>query len=131
MSTLIHARMITKLQKNFFPQVCALKKPMPAQDGVGEEIVQYQVHTGYDEIACRVSAARGGQRRGSQATYIEATHQIVLAGIYEDLPSAWREGEEWIAEVDNVEYKIMLVATSAEKVLTHLETRIISGEGNV
>lgn len=126
MTTVIHPRMLKNLEKKFFTQMCALKEPMPAQDTTGEENNSYQVHTGYDQIPCRVSAAKGGQRRGNQSTYIEATHQIALAGMYSDLPTAWREGEEWIAEVAGVEYKILLVATSAEQAITHLETRIVS-----
>lgn len=125
MATIIHSRMLTKLQKDFFPQSCALKEPSKAQDTAGQEIVVHSVHTGYEDIPCRVGAAGGGQRRGNQQVYLEATHRIVLAGQYPDLPDAWREGEEWVAEVDGVEYTILMVATSPEETTTRLETRIV------
>lgn len=125
MTNLIHPRLLQKLEKDFFPQSCALKAPTTSQDGAGQEIHTHSVHPGYGDIPCRVGAAGGGQRRGNQQTYLEATHRIVLAGQYPDLPEAWREGEEWIAEVDGVEYTILMVATSAEETTTRLETRII------
>lgn len=125
MTTIIHPRMLTKLDK-FFPQSCALKEPAISQNTTGEQVKTYSVHTGYEAIPCRVGAAGGGQRRGNQMTYMEATHRIVLSGQYPDLPEAWREGEEWIAEVDGIEYTILMVATSAEESTTRLETRIIA-----
>lgn len=123
---LIHPRMLEKLEMSFFPQRCALKEPSTSQDSVGQEISTHNVHVGYESIPCRVGVAGGGQRRGNQQTYLEATHRIVLAGQYPDLPEAWREGEEWIAEVDGVEYKILMVGNSAEAATTRLETRIIA-----
>jgi hypothetical protein len=42
------------------------------------------------------------------------------------LPEAWLEGEEWVAEVDGRDYKILLVAKSAEEVTTRLEVRIVA-----
>lgn len=125
MTNLVHPRLLQKLEKNFFPQRCALKAPATSQDSTGQEIHTHSVHSGYDDIPCRVGAAGGGQRRGNQQTYLEATHRIVLAGQYPDLPEAWREGEEWLAEVDGVEYTILMVATSAEETTTRLETRIV------
>jgi hypothetical protein len=118
--------MLEKLEKNFYPQRCALKQPVKTQNSTGQEISTYSVHVGYESIPCRVGVAGGGQRRGNQMTYLEATHRIVLSGQYPDLPDAWLDGEEWIAEVDGVEYKILMVGKSAEEVTTRLETRIIA-----
>jgi hypothetical protein len=117
--------MLAKLEKTFFPQRCALKEPTKSQNSTGQEIRTHSVHVGYEAIPCRVGAAGGGQRRGNQMTYLEATHRIVLSGQYPDLPSAWREGEEWMAEIDGVEYTILMVATSTEESTTRLETRIV------
>lgn len=125
MSTLIHPRMLDRLG-NFFPQRCALKEPTISQDTTGEEDKVYDVHPGYESIPCRMGAAGGGQRRGNQYAYMEATHRIVLAGQYPDLPEAWLDGEEWMAEVDGREYKILAVAKSAEETTTRLETRIVA-----
>lgn len=125
MSSLIHPRMMSKLQRNFFSQICALKEPLKSQSTTGEEKKSYEIHVGYDAIPCRVGAAGGGQRRGNQYAYMEATHRIVLSGQYPDLPAAFLEGEEWIAEVGGYEYKILLVATSAEEATTRLECRIV------
>lgn len=126
MSSLIHPRMTQKLVKNFFPQSCALKEPTKSQGTTGEEVKAYSIHFGYESIPCRMGAAGGGQRRGNQYAYLEATHRIVLAGHYPDLPEAWLEGEEWVAEVAGHEYKILLVAKSAEEVTTRLEVRIVA-----
>jgi hypothetical protein len=117
--------MLEKLGKDFFPQRCALKEPVKTQDTTGAEIVAYEVHAGYESIPCRMGAAGGGQRRGNAQVYLEVTHRIVLAGQYQDLPEAWLEGKEWVAEIDGHEYKILLVARSAEGTTTHLETRIV------
>lgn len=126
MTNLIHPRMLEKLEKNFFPQRCALKQPTKTQDSAGQEIRTYSVHEGYEAIPCRVGAAGGGQRRGNQMTYLEATHRIVLSGQYPELPEKWLEGEEWVAEVDGVEYTILMVGKSTEEVTTRLETRIVA-----
>lgn len=123
---LLHPRMMQRLEKNFFPKSCALKEPTKSQGTTGEEEKAYSVHTGYESIPCRVGAAGGGQRRGNQYVYTEATHRIVLLGQCQDLPEAWLDGEEWIAEVDGHQYKILLVAKSAEEVTTRLETRIVA-----
>ena len=56
--------MFEKLEKNFFPQRCALKAPAKSQDSAGQEIHTHSVHQGYESIPCRVGAAGGGQRRG-------------------------------------------------------------------
>jgi hypothetical protein len=126
MTNLIHPRLLEKLEKDFFPQRCALKEPAKTQDSAGQEITTHSVHVGYESIPCRVGAAGGGQRRGNQQIYLEATHRIVLSGDYQELPDGWLEGEEWIAEVDGVEYKILMVGRSAEKTTTRLETRIVA-----
>jgi hypothetical protein len=125
MSAIVHPRMLEKLAK-FFPRRCALKEPISTQDTTGEPIKAYSVHAGYGSIPCRVGSAGGGQRRGNQYLYLDVTHRIVLSGQYPDLPEAWMEGEEWIAEVDGYEYKILLVAKSAEETTTRLETRIVA-----
>lgn len=126
MTGLIHPRFTEKLERNFFPQLCALKKPSKSQATTGEEVNTYAVRPGYEAIPCRVGTAGGGQRRGNQFVYIEATHRIVLLGFFADLPEAWKEGEEWLAEVDGQEYKILLVGNSVEKKTTRLECRIVS-----
>lgn len=124
--SLIHPRMLDKLEKSFFPQRCALKEPVKTQDTTGAEIVAHTVHTGYESIPCRVGLSGGGQRRGNQQVYMEATHRIALAGQYDDLPEAWLEGEEWVAEVDGHEYKILMVAKSTEEATTRLEVRVVA-----
>jgi hypothetical protein len=64
--SLIHPRMMGRLEKNFFPQRCALKEPTKSQSTTGEEEKAYNVHAGYESLPCRVGAAGGGQRRGNQ-----------------------------------------------------------------
>jgi hypothetical protein len=119
MSGLIHPRMMETLERNFFPQRCALKQPNKSQNSTGEEVINYSVRTGYESLPCRVGAAGGGQRRGNEQIYLEATHRIVLSGNYPDV------AEQWKAEVDGQEYDILYVARSAEEATTRLETRII------
>jgi hypothetical protein len=117
--------MAQRLEANFFRQRCALKVPTKSQSTTGQEQKAYAVHPGYESIPCRIGAAGGGQRRGNDRVFLEATHRIVLSQQCPDLPEAWLEGEEWVAEVDGREYKILLVAKSAEELTTRLETRIV------
>lgn len=118
MSTIIHPRLKNALAK-FFPLACALQEPMKTQDSSGEENITFATHAGYEAIPCRVGAAGGGQRRGNEQTYLEATHRITLAGSYPDVR------EQWTAVVDGVRYDILYVARSTEDVTTRLECRIV------
>lgn len=116
---LLHPRMAEKLA-NHYPQICTLKPPIKAQNTVGQEKLTYPAaYPGYESIPCRVGAAGGGQRRGNEQVYLEATHRIVLLGSY---PEA---AEQWAAEVDSVEYEILFVARSVEDMTTRLECRIV------
>lgn len=117
--SLTHARMTKRLEKNHYPSLCTLKEPTKEQNSVGEEVSTHDAHPGYEGIHCRVGAAGGGQRRGNEQVYLEATHRIVLLGDYPDV------AEQWLAEVDGTEYTILYVARSEERVTTRLECRII------
>ncbi|MFZ5856779.1 MAG: hypothetical protein ACOYZ6_08110 [Chloroflexota bacterium] len=118
-SRIVHPRMMEYLRRDFFTQSCALKQPTKAQDTTGAETVAHDVKPGYEVIPCRVGAAGGGERRGNNYTYLDATHRILLDGQFQDVT------EEWIAEVDGQEYQILLVAKDAEGVMTRLECRIV------
>ena len=118
-SSLIHPKMMEKLEKDIFTQCCALKQPAKSQSTTGQEKLAHTVRIGYEAIPCRVGAAGGSQRRGNEQIYLEATHRIVLSGYYADVM------ETWVAEVDGQEYEILYVAKSAEEVTTRLETRIV------
>jgi len=111
--------MMEYLERDFFAQRCALKKPTKTQDTTGAETVTHAVKPGYEAIPCRVGPSAGGERRTNQQVYLDATHRIVLSGQFADVT------EEWVAEVDSQEYQILLVAKDAEGVMTRLECRIV------
>lgn len=117
-SRIVHPRLMPALRRDFFTQWCALKKPSKAQSSAGEETVTYATRPGYEAVPCRVGPAGGGERRGSHAVYLDATHRIVLQGQYQDVT------EEWIAAVNGTDYQILLVAQDAEGAMTRLECRI-------
>lgn len=119
MSRIVHPRMMEYLRRDFFTQSCALKQPTKSQDTTGAETVFFAVRTGYEAIPCRVGTAGGGERRGNNYTYLDATHRILLDGQFQDVT------EEWIAEVDGQEYQILLAATDPEGVMTRLECRVV------
>lgn len=107
------------LRRDFFTQSCALKEPTKAQDTTGAETTTYSVRAGYEAIPCRVGPAGGGERRGNNYTYLDATHRILLDGQFHDVT------EEWVAEVGGQEYQILLPAVDAEGVMTRLECRVV------
>jgi hypothetical protein len=111
--------MMDMLEKDFFPQQCALKEPVKTQSSTGKEMVAHVVKPGYEALPCRVAPAGGGERRVTQSTYLEATHSIAMPGQFPDLT------EEWIATVDGQDYQILNVGKDAEGVMTHLDTRIV------
>ncbi len=118
-SRLIHPKMTSMLERDFFPQNCALRRPVKSQSTTGREILDYETPPGYEALPCRVAPAGGGERRISQGNYLDATHAIALPGQFPDVT------EEWIAVVDEVKYQILLVGKDAEGVMTHLDTRIV------
>ena len=118
MSRLIHPRMMSSLTRDFFTQSCALKEPLKSRNAAGEELRTYAARQGCEAIPCRVGSAGGGKRRGDLYAYLDATHRIVLAGLFPFVT------EEWVAEVNGQEYEILLVAGDGEGVMTRLETRI-------
>lgn len=115
---LVHPRLAEKLA-NHYPQICTLKEPTKAQNTVGQEKLTHTAYSGYESIPCRVGAAGGGQRRGNEQVYLESTHRIVLLGSYPEVI------EQWVAEVDSVEYEVLFVARSVEDATTRLECRIV------
>lgn len=118
-SRLIHPKMMSTLERDFFPQRCALKRPVKSQSTTGKETITYEVKPGYEALPCRIAPAGGGERRVSQYNYLDATHAIAMPGQFQDV------NEEWIAVVDGAQYQILLVGKDAEGVMTHLETRIV------
>jgi hypothetical protein len=118
MSRLVHPKLISILQIDFFPQRCALKKPVKSQSTTGKQNITYVVEPGYEALPCRVAPPSGGERRGDRYTHLDATHAIAIPGQFADLT------EEWVAVVDGQQYQILLIGKDAEGVMTHLETRI-------
>lgn len=119
MSKLFHTRLLRELEKNHFPQTCALKMPVKTQSTTGNEKVTHEVRSGYEAIPCRVAPATGGERRTTAYVYSDTTHVILLAGQFGDLAS------DWVAEVDGQEYDILLPAEDADGLVTHLECRVV------
>lgn len=121
-SRLIHPKMTKILERDFFMQRCALKKPVKSQSTTGKEKVSYSVQPGYESLPCRVAPATGGERRGSNFTHLDTTHAIAVPGTYDDVT------EEWVAEVDGVTYQLLKpgkASRDAEGVMTHLEARFV------
>lgn len=121
-SRLIHPRMTEILERDFFPQRCALLEPVKSQSTTGKEKVAYVVKAGYEELPCRVAPATGGERRGNNYTHLDTTHAIAVPGTYDDVT------EEWVAEVDGVTYQILKpgkASRDAEGVMTHFEARFV------
>jgi len=119
-SRLIHPRMLDTLQRDFFMQVCALKKPTKTQNSTGQEKVVYAVRPGYEAILCRVGEASGGERRTNDMNYLEATHTILLVGQFQDLTT------EWQVSVDGKDYDVLLVFPAPEGAMTKLLVRIVT-----
>jgi hypothetical protein len=111
--------MMQSLTRDFFPQRCALKEPIKTPDAAGEELRTYALHQGCEAIPCRVGPAGGGERRTDRYAYLDATHRIVLSGMFPFVT------EQWIAEVNGQAYEILLVTGDGEGAMTRLETRII------
>lgn len=120
MSRLVHPRMITALQQDFFLQSCALQEPATSQDTAGAETSAYTTRAGYESIPCRVGMATGGERRTNlQAVYLDATHKIVLKGQFHDVTETWK------ALVDGQAYDILLATADPEGAMTSLLCRIV------
>lgn len=121
-SRLIHPKMTKVLEKDFFPQRCALKKPVKSQSTTGKEKVSYFTQPGYEALPCRVAPASGGERRGNNFTHLDTTHAIMVPGSYDDVT------EEWVAEVDGVTYQILKPGKASrdpEGAMTHFDTRFV------
>ncbi len=119
MTRLMHPKLMDTLQRDFFVQTCALKKPTKSQNTTGQETVIYTVRPGYEAIPCRVGQASGGERRTTEMNYLEATHTIVLSGQFQDLTT------EWQASVDSKDYDILLLTADPDGVMTKLLVRIV------
>ena len=121
-SRLIHPKMMKVLEKDFFQQRCALKKPVKSQSTTGKEKVSYTAQAGYEALPCRVAPAGGGERRGDHFTHLDTTHAIAVPGVFDDVT------EEWVLEVDGVTYQILRpgkASRDAEGAMTHFETRFV------
>lgn len=121
-SRLIHPKMTKVLERDFFPQSCALKKPVKSQSTTGKEKVSYETQAGYEALPCRVAPASGGERRGTNYTHLDTTHAIAVPGVFDDVT------EEWVAVVDEITYQILRpgkASHDAEGVMTHFETRFV------
>jgi hypothetical protein len=115
---LIDPRMINRLVR-FFTMRCTIEAPGTTKNSVGEVSKTFSAVPGWTAIACRLAPATGGERRTNVQTYVDATHVIALAGIFNGI------GEEMQAVVDGVHYEILLVEVAAEAIITQLQVRVI------
>jgi len=117
-SRLIHPNLMTSLARDFFPQVAGLYAPVKAQNTAGEETITFPVET-HADVECRVSPAKGSERRRQNLKYAEVTHTLLIQGQFSDVT------EEWQAVVDGVAYDIQVPELDAEGIMTSLFCRIV------
>lgn len=119
MSGLVHPQMMQSLYQHFFPQSAALQRPTKSRNAAGEEVITFSTPEGRSGIPCRVSPAKGSERRRASQKYVEATHTVLLQGQIHDLT------EEWQVVVDGMVYDIQAVELDAEGVMTSLYCRVL------
>ncbi len=118
-SRLIHPRLLQTLDRDFFPQDCAIQAPGITRDTAGGEIRSYSTVAGMESIPCRVAPAGGGERRSAQQVFLDSTHTILLAGQFRSLTTAMR------AVVNGQAYDILLPEPDSEGATTRLTCRIV------
>ncbi len=116
---LIHPRMMKALEKDFFSQSCAIQEAAKTQSTTGQEKKSWANVANWGAIPCRKAAAGGGERRSSNQVYLDATHTIVLSGVFEGLTEQHR------AVVDSQAYDILVVEPDSEGISTRLTVRLV------
>ncbi len=119
MSRLIHPRLLHTLQRDFFPQSCTIETVVKTQSTTGQEKNAWEAVSGWNAIPCRKAAAGGGERRMNNQVYLDATHTILLSGIFTGLT------EEMHAVVDGEAYDILVVEPDSEGITTRLMVRFV------
>lgn len=118
-SRLIHPRMMQVLEHDFFSNRCAIEEGTKSQSTTGQEKLTWATVIGCEAIPCRRASAGGGERRAANQIYLDATHTILLSGIYKNV------NEKMRAVVDEQAYDILLVEFDGEEVMTRLTVRIV------
>lgn len=118
-SRLIHPRMMQTLERDFFLQRCTVQAGATSQGTTGQEKLTWATVSGCEAIPCRRASAGGGERRAANQIYLDATHTILLSGIYKNV------NEKMRAVVDGQAYDILLVEFDGEEVMTRLTVRIV------
>jgi hypothetical protein len=116
---LIHPRMITQLRDTFYDQICTIRTASTSRDAIGGEINSWSDLAGHNSLDCHVSPASGGERRTVNQVYLDATHEIGLAGYSPAIT------EQMHAVIENVAYDILLVRHDSQKTTTTLVARLV------
>ena len=116
-SRLVDPRLMSSLARDFFPQLADLQEPTKSQNTTGEESQSFA--TTHADVECRVSPAKGSERRRQNLKYAEVTHTVLLQGQFSDVT------EEWQVVVDGVTYDIQVPELDAEGIMTSLFCRIV------
>jgi len=119
MSRLFHPRLMDALRGDFFPGVCNIQQATISRNGAGEEIKSWSTFPGHGSLECRVAPAQGGEQRTGEQIYLDATHQILLAGSYPLITEVMQ------AVVAGQVYDILLAAHDVDGVATKLIVRMV------
>ena len=118
-SRLAHPKLMQTLERDFFPQSCAIQQAAKTQNTTGAEVKTWADVPGWSAIPCRMAASGGGERRMPNETYAEITNRIVLSGQFNGLISEMR------AVVNGTNYDIILVEPDSEGITTRLNVRLV------
>lgn len=118
-SRLIDPRLLTTLKVDFFNRVGTIEQFTESQSATGQQKKAWANVPGLVDIKCRIAPMGGGERRGQNQAYLDATNTALLAGSY-DVNEKMR-----FVDDQGAAYDILLVEHDSEQITTRLTLRMV------
>lgn len=116
---IVHPEMLARIQPNFYPSLCTIQESTDARDTFGQQIPAWLNVSDLEDLPCRISPRNTREVRSEDQVYVDATHQVALAGYYPTI----HEGMQ--AVVDDLPYEIEGVEWDGNQKTTRLFVRIV------
>jgi len=118
-SRLIDLRLLDTLKVDFFNRLGTIQQFTESQSTTGQQKKAWANVPGMVNIQCRIAALGGGERRGQNQAYLDATNTALLAGSFNV-----NEKMRFIDD-EGLIYDILLPEKDSEQITTRLTLRLV------
>ncbi len=114
---------ITSYVSGYFDKTCTILEAVESRGASGAVMASdWQPVEGLSNIPCRLASVvlkrANNEVRTADGTYVDAPYEALLLGNFPQIEEKWR------AQIDSVDYDIVLVSLDDAAITTHLALKI-------